>query len=150
MKIIKHFTLLLFAAVFTLASCKKDDPVDSPSPPGAKNNEINTKINSSEWTGIIYSWAVTGGTRQINADATDSTSIQIFMPVDTTGTFNAADNIVTLSYRNNNVTWSNNISGQVVITANTDDHIEGTFSLVVASYFNSDTLTFTEGSFYFK
>ena len=150
MKSFNYFSLVLLIGLITIASCEKDEPtVTTPTTP-TKNNEITTKINGQDWTGTIYSWASSGGTRQIDALSTDSSSIQIFMPLDTTGTFDAMDNIVTLSYRKDNVSWSNNISGQVTITANTDDHIEGTFNLVVGSYFNSDTLTFTEGDFYFK
>ncbi len=110
---------------------------------------MNVKLDGQVWTGDILSWAVSGGTRQINATE-PSTSIQIFMPEDTTGTFNPLDNMITVSYYDGTTTWSNNIWGEVTISANSDYHVEGEFNVILASYFNSDTLTFTGGSFYFK
>lgn len=140
--------IIFSSAILLIQSCKKDDPTTvSPSP---KANEITTQIDGVPWSGDILSWAVSGGVRQINANATDGTLMQIFMPVDTTGVFDASDNLVTVSYYDGVVTWSNNVSGQVTITANSDDHVEGTFDKVIASFFNSDTLNFTAGSFHFK
>ncbi|MGB0806507.1 MAG: DUF6252 family protein [Salibacteraceae bacterium] len=134
-----------FALVF-IGSCSKGASTTAGS--ASKVNELNTKMNGQPWNGSILSWAVSGGTRQINANANNGSSIQIFMPTDTTGVFSA--NEVTVSYNDGTTTWSNNISGFVSVTSNNDDQIEGTFEMVVASYFNSDTLTFTAGSFYFK
>lgn len=138
--------LVISMALLSISSCKKEDDAPSVTP---QANELNVKLDGQTWTGDILSWAKSGGTRQINATAPNS-SIQIFMPEDTTGTFNALDNVVTVSYYDGTNTWSNNLSGEVRITANSDDHVEGEFDVVVASYFNSDTLTFTEGTFYFK
>jgi hypothetical protein len=114
-----------------------------------KTNEIITKIDGQTWSGSILSWASSGGTRQINANSTSS-SMQIFMPIDTIGNFDASSNIITVSYNDGTTTWSNNVSGYVNITSNTDDHVEGDFEMVISSYFNSDTLSFTAGTFYFK
>lgn len=134
----------------SFASCKKDSPsTPAPPTPPTKSNEINTKIDGQDWSGAILSWAVSGGTRQINATSTP-TSIQIFMPEDTTGTFNASDNVITISYNDGTTTWSNNVTGQVTITANSNEHVEGSFEMTLASYFNSDTLELTSGTFYYK
>lgn len=151
MKALHYFTVLFCIVGISLGSCKKDTPIaPSASPPTAKSNEIKTNLNGQAWSGSILSWAVSGGTRQINANASNS-SIQIFMPEDTTGTFNATDNIVTVSYNDGTSTWSNNISGQVQITANSNDHVEGEFEVSLTSYFsNTDTIVLTSGTFYFK
>jgi hypothetical protein len=151
MKFLYYFSLLLLIGGLTLGSCKKDEPsTPSANPPVIKSNEIKTTINGQAWSGAILSWAVSGGTRQLNANTTNS-SIQIFMPEDTTGTFNALDNVITVSYNDGTTTWSNNISGQVKITANSNDHVEGEFEVTLTSYFsNPDTLKLTSGTFYFK
>ena len=140
---------VLLISIVTFDSCTKEDSIDPSTTPVIKANEINTTIDGTVWSGSILSWAVTGGTRQLNATSSNS-SIQIFMPEDTTGTFNASDNVVTLSYNDGTTTWSNNISGQVTISTNSNDHVEGVFELVIGSYFNSATLDFTAGIFYFK
>lgn len=146
MKIKSFVSVIVLSTLVFFGACKKDESSSSGS---TKTNEIRTQIDGTTWSGPILSWAVSGGTRQLNANAATS-SMQIFMPADTTGTFNAMDNIVTVSYNDGTATWSNNVSGIVNITTNTDDLVEGTFEVVVASYFNSDTLTFTSGNFYFK
>lgn len=138
------------AVMLFFASCKKDTPsAPSPPPTTPKANEINTQLDGQAWSGAILSWAVSGGTRQLNATS-NPTSIQIFMPEDTTGTFNASDNVITISYNDGTTTWSNNVAGQVTITANSDEHVEGSFEMTLASYFNSDTLELTSGTFYYK
>lgn len=140
----------LITGILTFISCNKDDGGSS-SGGSSKANELNVLKDGDSWKGDINSWAISGGTRQINATSSDGSMMQVFMPVDTTGHFEPSDNTITVSYSNsNNTTWSNNISGWVHITANSDDHIEGEFEMVIASYFNSDTLSFTSGSFHFK
>lgn len=130
-------------------SCKKESN-NNGSGNATARNEINVKLNSNPWSGDVNSWAVSGGTRQINANGSDGSLMQIFMPVDTTGTFYAIDNLVTVSYNDGTVTYSNNVSGYVTITNNSDNHVEGSFEMKIASYFNQDTLDFTSGSFYYK
>ena len=148
MKVIYYLTFILSTGIITLNSCKKEDSSSGSTP--TKANEINTQIDGQPWSGSILSWAVSGGTRQLNATTSNNSSIQIFMPEDTTGTFDAVDNIITVSYNDGTTTWSNNVSGIVHITVNSNNHIEGDFEVVLASYFNSDTLQLTSGTFYFK
>ena len=145
----KQLVTILLLGFFTLNSCKKEEGTILPTPGSNKANEINTKIDGQAWSGSVLSWAISGGTRQINGTSSSS-SIQIFMPVDTVGNFDASSNIITVSYNDGTTTWSNNVSGYVNITSNTDDHVEGDFEMVISSYFNSDTLNFTAGTFYFK
>lgn len=147
MKAIKIISILFFGVV-VIASCKKETTTAASGPISAKN-EINTEIAGQAWSGSILSWATSGGTRQLNATS-DATHIQIFMPEDTTGTFSASDNIITVSYNDGTTTWSNNISGQVHLVSNSNELVEGTFDLSIGSYFNSDTLQFSSGSFYYK
>lgn len=147
MNYLKYVFTILLLGFLTLYSCSKEEAETGAST--TKGNELKTKIDGQDWSGPILSWAVSGGTRQINATFANS-SIQIFMPVDTTGTFDASGNDVTVSYSDGITTWSNNVTGFVHITANSDDLIEGDFEMVIGSYFNSDTLSLTEGTFYFK
>ncbi len=147
----RNLSILISLTLLMAGSCKKETTTTPIIPPviTTPNNEINTEIDGVEWSGTILSWAISGGTRQLNASS-NGTSIQIFMPEDTTGTFTAVDDIITVSYNDGTTTWSNNISGQVELVSNSSDLVEGTFELTIGSYFNSDTLTFTSGSFYFK
>lgn len=144
----KRRSFQLFVIMILLLGCKKDEP-DVPTSSVVWSNEITTLIDGQAWSGDIFSWAKSGGTRQIDATGINA-SIQIFMPEDTIGVFDAVDHVVTVSYNDGTTTWSNNVSGEVRITANTDDHIAGDFEVVLASYFNTDTLTLTSGVFYFK
>ncbi len=148
MKTKKRLLVCTVLVLLVFGSCKKEDHEET-QPTVIVSNEITTKMDGQNWSGEIFSWATSGGTRQINATGINS-SMQIFMPEDTTGTFDAADNVITVSYSDGTTTWSNNVSGEVRITANSDAHVEGEFEVVLASYFNSDTLTFTSGTFYFK
>ena len=149
MKSIRYFLgIICIGFIFVSPSCKDDDSSGDTS--SSKANELNVSLDGQPWTGSILSWAVSGGTRQINANASDGSMMQVFMPVDTTGYFEPSDNTITVSYNDGNTTWSNNVSGWVNITANSDDHVEGEFEMVIGSYFNSDTLSFTSGTFYFK
>ena len=140
----KSFALILFAIVLIFSSCKKE------SGSGSKADRIQANINGVLWSGNNISWASSGGTAQINAFKSDGTSMQVFLSEGVTGTFDVSDNVATISHFNGNATYSNNVSGTIVITANSSNLIEGTFNVMNASYFVSDTLVMTEGAFKFS
>lgn len=140
-------TVLLLVFTLGLTSCSDDDENGDDQP---QANELIVNIDGSEWTGVIGSVALSGGTRQINASRiNDNTSLQIFFPADTTGTFNlSTSNSITLSYSEGNVFWSDNLDGIFTLTENSQSNISGTFSVTLASAFaNTDTLSLTDGSF---
>ena len=139
------FALILSTILFP--SCKDNTKDSGPS----KTDSFSVVIDGKLWTANITSWASSGGTVQLNSELkSDDTMLQIFMPEDTTGVFNAADNIVTVSYSEGNIFWSNEVSGSINVIQNSSSEIEGTFDLDIASSFNSDTLEFRTGEFYWK
>jgi hypothetical protein len=133
---------------FALTACEDDSDGDQNENP---TDSFTATIDGTAWTAKITSWASSGGTVQLNSELkSDNSSMQIFIPQDTTGVFDAVDNLVTVSYKVGNIFWSNSVSGFVDVDVNTNEHIEGTFNLRIASAFNSDTLAFTAGKFFWK
>ena len=136
---------VLFLCIFLFSACKKETS------PGSLTQIIQLEINAVHWSAEVASWASSGGSQQINSlTKSDGSFMQIFLPLDTIGTFLASDNIVTVAYNDGTDMYSNNVSGTVVLTRNSANEIEGTFNLEVASYFTSDTLDFKDGSFYWS
>lgn len=144
----KHtFKLLFFSLLTILAACEKDDD------DGQSNisDSIEVSIDGNLWKANITSWASSGGTFQLNSEQlSDGSWMQIFFPEDTTGIFNASDKVVTVSYETGGTRYSKNISGTVNLKRNDAEEISGTFNLKIGSFFNSDTLDFTGGSFLYR
>ncbi|MDZ7845795.1 MAG: DUF6252 family protein [Owenweeksia sp.] len=148
---ISHLRLSIAILAISLISCSKENKEDN-NDHSTIPNEVSVEIDGNAWTGNIGSVATSGGTRQINSEnGNDNTSIQIFFPEDTTGTFDLAiSNEITISYAEGNVMWNDNISGTFKLTKNQSEEISGSFSTVLISAFNSDTLTLTNGAFSWK
>lgn len=140
----KITTLLILAFAIISVSCKKET-TESGSP--AVTNKIQTKIDGTLWSNPVSNWASSGGTVSIYAFKSDGTSMSVFIPEDTTGTFDATDDVVTISYSNGSSTWSDNVSGTITVNENSATSVDGNFNIVLASYFNTDTFNLTEGKF---
>ncbi len=142
----QNFLIPVLMASFLAISCSKDDDDQD----NQNSNQLTVTIDGSVWQNTISNTATSGGTTQVNAfKNSDNSSVQIFFPEDTTGTFNfATSSIITVAYTKDNVLWNNNLSGSITITTNNQNSISGTFNTMVASAFsNTDTLNMTNGSF---
>jgi hypothetical protein len=140
MKKLNHLILGLLTTSLLLVSCKKES---TPSP----QDRIEVVIDGQKWTGEMMSWASSGGIEQVNAGNTDGSNIQIFMDEGATGTHDVTQGNVTVSFNDAITTFSNNVSGTVTINTNSDQLIEGTFNVVNASHFTTDTIVMTNGVF---
>ncbi len=130
----------------TFAACTKKDPTVE-----VRANQVSTTINGSLWQSGINNIATTGNLRQVFALKADSTSVRLYFPADTIGSFDLATNSnVTVAYYEEDVFWNTEVSGTLNITQNSAETLEGTFFGKLVSVFGSDTVSLENGVFYWR
>ncbi len=131
--------LMLFTA------CTKNNTINAP---GNNINQIMAVVNGEDWQSGVNNTANTGIDRQVFALRPDSSSIQLYFPLDTLGSYDlATDSRATVAYRKGNVLWSTELSGNLTLLENSPNTLEGNFSAVLVSVFNSDTVFIENGHF---
>ena len=127
---------------------KKNESPQTPRP-----QTIQAEINGAHWSAPVAGYEHTGigdRVRIFSETKSDGSSMQVYMPENTTGVFDAVDGLGIVVYHDGTNQYFFNVSGTVTLLHNSANKVEGSFDLKNVCFFTNDTLDMTKGSFYWS
>lgn len=142
----RYLPVFLFMLIGSLlASCNKDSSRLTPTQPTG-NAVISAYINGEYWELTQgYAQLVPTANMQINGSGTYGDMIIAISPFNGIQTYNI-DGFTKIMYTEGGVQY-NSIRGQIQVTANHPDYIEGNFNCELVATTGSTSLVFTNGQF---